>query len=314
LSFLFAVLVLSAAFVRAEETPSTNSAAVVTNRMPAVLVTSTRIASSTAETPTTVTVIDGGEMTQQQAVRVEEVLRQVPGLEVVQTGQPGSQSTVFIRGSERDQTLVLVDGIPVNSGFDNSFDFAHLSAANIERIEVLRGPQSALYGSEAIGGVINIITKRGEGKPTGSAMVEAGSHDSFHTREQFSGSFGPLSLAVGGGYYRTDNERPNSFYRRSDVSARASWQALERLNISFLSSYLNSKNGVPDSRFVNDPNDYQRDEQSLFALTLNGQPIEKWDSTLKLSYTKNRLEANGPYRVFHPIESRSFRIMLITRF
>jgi vitamin B12 transporter len=281
-----AVLAVSAA-VRAAESANTN-------RLTEVVVTSTRIPTESEKTPTAVTIIKAEDMALRQATRVEEVLREVPGLEVVQTGLPGAQTSVFMRGSKSQHTLVLVDGVPVNNGFQTAFDFAHLPVDNIERIEVLRGPQSTLYGSEAIGGVINIITKRGDGKPTGSAMVEGGSWGSFNTRGQFAGTFDKLSLSAAGSFFSTDNERANSFYRREDYTGRASYQLLERLNISLQGSYLNAKNGVPDTRFVNDPNDFQRNENTFVALTINAQPLEKWDSTLKLSYMKERLEADGP--------------------
>ncbi|MCX7886039.1 MAG: TonB-dependent receptor [Verrucomicrobiae bacterium] len=271
-----------------------------TNRLPEVVVTSTRIPTPSEKTPTALTIITAEEIALRQASRVEELLRDVPGLEVVQTGQPGAQTSVFMRGSKSQHTLVLVDGVPVNNGFQTAFDFAHLPVDNIERIEVLRGPQSTLYGSEAIGGVINIITKRGADKPTGSAMIEGGSWQSLHTRGQFAGAFDKLSLSAAASYFTTDNDRPNAFYHRQDYTARAAYQLLERLQIAVQASYLDSKNGVPDSRFTPDPNDFQRNESSFVAMTVEAQPMEKWDATLRLSYMQERMEAIGPADPYHP--------------
>ena len=96
-----------------------------------------------------------------------EVLNDVPGLNVVQTGSPGGTTSVFIRGANSNHTKVLIDGIDVSdpSSPDGSFDFSQILASDIARVEVLRGPQSGLYGSDAIGGVIDIITKTGSGPP-----------------------------------------------------------------------------------------------------------------------------------------------------
>ena len=91
------------------------------------------------------------------------VLRLVPGLSVAQSGTRGKTTSVFMRGTNSNQTLVLVDGVRANSPQDGRFDFGQIPIENVDRIEVVRGPASALYGSDAIGGVINIITRRGSG-------------------------------------------------------------------------------------------------------------------------------------------------------
>ena len=106
----------------------------------------------------------------------------MPGLDVVQTGGPGGQTSVFMRGTNSNHVKVLIDGIDVgNPSITNgAFDFGHLLTGDIERIEVLRGPQSGLYGSDAIGGVISITTKKGEGPPKVTASAEGGSFGTFN--------------------------------------------------------------------------------------------------------------------------------------
>ncbi len=128
-----------------------------------------------------VTVITAEQIEALQIRQVDDVLRLVPGVAVSRTGSVGGMSQIRIRGSEGNQTLVRIDGIEVSDPSGGSeFDFGHLLAYEIERIEVLRGPQSALYGSDAVGGVIDITTKRGSGPLSGSVRTEAGS---FDTRE-----------------------------------------------------------------------------------------------------------------------------------
>ncbi|MCB9958112.1 MAG: TonB-dependent receptor [Rhodospirillaceae bacterium] len=123
-----------------------------------------------------VTIITAEELEERGTAILSDVLREVPGLAVSRTGPVGTQTQVRIRGAEANHTVVLIDGIPANDpAIGREVYFADLLAADIERIEVLRGPQSALYGSEAIGGVINIVTRRGHGPIRAYASVEGGS-------------------------------------------------------------------------------------------------------------------------------------------
>lgn len=144
--------------------------------LPDISVTANRVPTAAEETGSALTVITGQELEQRQTRVLSDVLREVPGVAVNRTGPMGALTQVRIRGAEGNQTLVLIDGIEVNDPASGSeYDFAHLLAGDVERVEVLRGPQSALYGSDAVGGVINIVTRRGNGAPSASAAVEGGS-------------------------------------------------------------------------------------------------------------------------------------------
>ena len=127
------------------------------------------------QVPNSITVITSNQLQEQHWQTVPAALESVPGLNVVQTGGPGGQTSVFIRGTNSNQTKVLVDGIDVSdpSAATGAFDFAHLLTGDLARIEVLRGPQSGLYGSDAIGGVISIVTQKGEGPAQAYASAEA---------------------------------------------------------------------------------------------------------------------------------------------
>lgn len=120
------------------------------------------------------TVLEGSTLRARGLVRLVDALRDVPGLALVEGGSFGSVSSVFLRGGESDFVQVLVDGVQVNEP-GGAFDFSGLTLENVERIEVLRGPASALYGSDAVGGVVQVITRAGAGAPTGSLSVRGGS-------------------------------------------------------------------------------------------------------------------------------------------
>jgi vitamin B12 transporter len=174
---------------------------------PDIVVTATRTPQPIQRAGSAITVITAEEIAKTSTRSVDDLFRQVPGVSLTQAGGPGQIQTVRIRGGDVRHTLVLIDGIRVNdpSTTGREFDFATLVLADIERIEVLRGPQSALYGSDAMGGVVNIITRRGRGAPKATLAAEAGSYNTKELRGGISGgnervdySFGFSALDTSG--------------------------------------------------------------------------------------------------------------------
>ncbi len=152
-----------------------------------------------------VTVLDQATIEASQAIEVADLLAQTPGIEVARDGGEGQPTSVFIRGAESDQTLVLVDGVQLNdpSSTGGGFDFGNLLMGDITRIEILRGAQSTLWGSQAIGGVVNIITAQPSKTLEGDAVMETGSHGTFDYRLGAGGTFGNLTYRLAGSYYDT---------------------------------------------------------------------------------------------------------------
>src|SRR5438874_7633460 len=147
-----------------------------------IVVTATRIPTPEAELASSVTVVTADEIAAQQQRTFADVLRNIPGLNVVQQGGPGSVTSVFMRGTSSNHTKVLVDGIDVGdpSNANAAFDFGQLLTADIERVEVLRGPQSGLYGSDAIGGGNHGPTRTGSGAPEAAAPGRGGRLHRLH--------------------------------------------------------------------------------------------------------------------------------------
>src|SRR5207244_8454889 len=131
-----------------------------------IVVSATRFDIPLDQSPASVSVISSEDIEQKQIQRVSDALREVPGLSVVQTGTAGQLTSVFTRGLRSEHTQVLLDGVTINQGLQGAFNFADLVMDDIDRIEVVRGPQSTLYGPRALAGVIQIFTKQGEGTPT----------------------------------------------------------------------------------------------------------------------------------------------------
>ncbi|MGL4727128.1 MAG: TonB-dependent receptor plug domain-containing protein [Bosea sp. (in: a-proteobacteria)] len=171
-----------------------------------VTVTADRVPTSIQRTGSAITVLPGAEIAKASQGSLTDALRQVPGLDIAETGGPGSTATIRLRGANSGQTLVLVDGVRVNdsSGPSGEFDTSIIAPGLIDRIEVLRGPQSALYGSDAIGGVVNIITKKGRGAPSFSLRTEAGSYRTISTIATAAGTIGDWNYALSGSAMRSE--------------------------------------------------------------------------------------------------------------
>src|SRR5437588_2876110 len=144
-----------------------------------VIVSATRTEIPLDQSPSSVSVIDSQDIDRKQIERVGDALREVPGLNVVQTGSPGQLTSVFMRGLPSQDMQVLLDGIPINQGLAVQFDFANLTTDNIDRIEVASGPQSTVYGPRALAGVVQVFTKQGSGPPGFTVTSEGGTYGTF---------------------------------------------------------------------------------------------------------------------------------------
>jgi len=167
------------------------------------VITPTRTEQPLKNIGSSVSVITRKDIENSKAPLLLDVLRLVPGLEVTRTQGIGGTTSLFIRGATAAQTLVFVDGVQMNSPTSGAFNFANLTTDNIERVEILRGPQSTLYGSEAIGGVVNIITKKGAGDNKVILGTEYGMHDTYRETVNVSGGKERFDYSVGGSYLKT---------------------------------------------------------------------------------------------------------------
>ncbi len=143
-----------------------------------MVVTASRTAETADEALTSVTIVTRNDIERLQAYSVQDLLRGVPGISIANNGGSGKNTSLFLRGTEADHVLVLIDGVKVGSATSGTTAFQHIPVDQVERIEIVRGPRSSLYGSEAIGGVIQIFTRKGGGAPKSSFSIGAGSYNS----------------------------------------------------------------------------------------------------------------------------------------
>ena len=220
-----------------------------------VVVTATRIPTPASEVASSMTVIDADEIAAKQSQTLPDLLKDVPGLNVVRTGGPGGRSSVFIRGTNSNHTKVLVDGIDVSdpSSADGAFDFSRFLTQDIQTVEILRGPQSGLYGSDAIGGVINIITKSGSGPAKLTATAEGGSFDTFNEGAGVSGSTGPFHYSASVEHFHSGatpvtplellapgERRNDDYYDNLTGSTKLGLDVTEHFDVGFVAHYNDS--------------------------------------------------------------------------
>ncbi|OED41764.1 hypothetical protein ACH42_13095 [Endozoicomonas sp. (ex Bugula neritina AB1)] len=192
-----------------------------------VVVTASRTAQSTDETLAPVSVITRDDIEKKQATSLSELLKSVPGLNVSTKGGAGSDTSVFIRGASSSQTLVLLDGQRINSATLGTTGFQYLNPDQIERIEIVRGPRSSLYGADAIGGVVQIFTRKGKGEPFFTVKAGTGSRNTNELGLNFAGESEGTQFSLGvnlfetGGYDATnDNYSNNEGYNKDDDAFR----------------------------------------------------------------------------------------------
>jgi vitamin B12 transporter len=168
-------------------------------QMDPVVVSASKLPTVLSQTGSSVTLITAKDLEAEKDTTVVEALRNVPGLDVVETGGPGQLAQVYIHGAGSEQTLVMVNGVEINGPIspNRAADLSRLSVDNVAQIEIIRGPQSALFGSGAMGGVINIITKKGTKNWEGAASVYAGKYNTQGTVVSAAGTEGDLDLSLG---------------------------------------------------------------------------------------------------------------------
>src|SRR5689334_5926559 len=191
-----AIAALSARSVAAQQIPDTA-------RIAPVVVTATSTPLTLDRVPASVTVLDGAALRAEGMTHLGDALRLVPGMAVVQSGSYGAPTSLFTRGAQGNYTKVLVDGVPLNDP-GGALDLGLVTLDDVERIEIVRGPASVLYGSDAVAGVVQIFTRHGSSRASGSIDARGGTYASYDVDAGAAIPLGAAHLAVGAGHHRSD--------------------------------------------------------------------------------------------------------------
>jgi vitamin B12 transporter len=274
-----------------------------------IIVTASRLETDQRSVASSVTTVTADDIAAGQYRTVIDALAAVPGVEVVQSGGPGGNAVAFIRGANSEHTLVLLDGIELNNPAspNRAFNVANLTLENIERIEVVRGPQSSLYGSDAIGGVINIISKVPQAGARMNITSEAGGYGSF--TQLGAASYADKQVEFSSGVTRQDigsisaaNSRDGNLehdpYENTSLSGRAKWRPTELFDTAVTTRYDRSRANLDNSGGVggDDPNRRIRNEE-LFLRGESTAHLLKGVFTprVSLAYSRHQLgDRNDP--------------------
>ncbi len=248
-------LVLAALAATLTSKTRAQTAQVPANTGDEIVVTAGRFEQHREEVGQSITVLDAETIRIRQTAVVSDLLRTTPGITVVRNGPIGATTSVSIRGAEPDQTLVLIDGVRLGdpSSPGGGFDFGSLLAGNIARVEVLRGPNSVIWGSQAIGGTIDIQTIEPTDRLTVNARAESGYRGTGQFVANVSDTLGPVHVSVGGGYFRTEGisafdealgGRERDGYEQSALNGRIRVDLTDNLNLDLRAYYDHGKVGI----------------------------------------------------------------------
>lgn len=278
-----------------------------------VVVTASRIEEPAEAAASSITVITRKEMDERQIRTVYDALQGIAGVDLARNGGPGTLSQVFLRGAKSEHTLVQVDGVEVNDPVSagRSFNFANLSTSNVERIEVLRGPQSTLYGSDSMGGVINVITRKGKGPVSGDASVEAGSFNTFRERLGLSGETGKAHYALGvdrldsGGISAAGEKYGNTEKdgaRNTSYSGRAGYRLSDRADVEVILRGHEARTEIDAKAGAGGDDPNRVTTSRMFSALVRGSlaATDRWNQVLTVGRVESRSTDHDDFDAMHP--------------
>jgi outer membrane cobalamin receptor len=254
-----------------------------------IVVSATKTEARTDETPANAYVISANELARAQRVNLFDALRLSPGVTAAQVGRRGGVTSLFVRGGEPDYTKVLIDGAPVNDA-GGSYDFADLTADNAARVELIRGSQSAVYGSDAMTGVLQFFTHRGS---TSAPELEfAGEGGSFAFNRQFarvSGANGGFDYSAGFTHLRSDGRDRNDDYQNRIASTNLGYVFNARTQMRLTARSENSGLGAPGATaaFFPDPDERAKRRRVMTGARLDDQTTRRWRQSLSFAYSES---------------------------
>jgi vitamin B12 transporter len=261
-----------------------------------IVVSATGTATPDTQVGSSVSVIDEKQIRTLNKLDVLENLRLIPGAQIVQTGQRGGTTSLYIRGGDPDFNKILVDGIPVND-IGGVFDFAQLSNSGVGNLEVLRGSNSVLYGSDALSGVVNVTSERGETQvPELTYSADGGNFGTLRQGVSLSGAFHSFDYFSEFSRFDTQGNLPNDYFHNATVSLNVGYQLNSKTSVRatyrHIATGLGSPNaigyyGIPDLAWQTNRNTYS-------GATVENQTTSKWHNSLQFAFAQYGLVYDDP--------------------
>lgn len=267
-----------------------------------VVVTASALPEDADEAPASVTIISREQIERRNAIDLEEVLRGVPGLFLSRSGSAGRQTSLFTRGVNSAQTLVLWNGIEINNPYFSGYDWGQFSTAGVEKVEVVRGPFSSLYGADAIGGVINVLT--GAAAPGVSADLQVGEYGLLNGRGEATGRWERLSIDLAVESREDDGFHPNDDFSQVSVVTSLRWSPRENVALGAAARFNDYELGIPFDQAAPSLDRRQDGGELQIAVPVSVTTTRAvWD--LALSRTEHRIDFSDPFGTFGPIASET---------
>jgi vitamin B12 transporter len=267
-----------------------------TKKVDPIVVTATTVETPAEQLGVALTVVTGEDLKTYQYSTLDDAFRNIPGVNVVQQGSYGKLSTLSIRGANSSQVLILVDGVRVSSPTVGQTDLSDISPDLIERIEVIRGPQSTLYGADAIGGVVNIITKKGAGPFSATVENMGGNYDTLRNKISLGGASKIFNYSLSGSHLESNGQFQNDNSNVDAVSGRIGVSLPFDSSLAFVYRYNKTDTGVPVKGVfpppqpvdpIINPNAKQQTETTVMSLEGKTRPVEWWESRARISRFTN---------------------------
>ncbi len=256
-----------------------------------IVVTPSRIEESSGDVGRVVDVVTSGEIQRSGAQDLAEALTNLTSVEMSNYGGPGANTNIRMRGSTAAQVLVMVDGRPINSPRDGQVDLSTIPLENISRVEVMHGPGSSLYGSQAMGGVVNIITKSPPKKGQKTEVYSSfGTARTYIERLSQGARISNFGYLISGEYQSSQGFRPNSSLNASDCNLKLVYELNSQNTASLNSGFYKSKLGTPGSINYPDPDDKQNTLKRFFDFNWNFKPDEQTGVSVKAYQNYDRIE------------------------
>ena len=287
-------------------------------RMSEIVVSATRTRTPSIEVGSSVSVIDSLDIARANGTGILGLLREEYGLSLSRSGGPGQLTQVYMRGADPGNVLVEIDGVRMNMPDDpgNSYDLSALSLDNLKRIEILRGPQGTPYGSDAMAGVINVITNKGSGKPDYFLNLEGGSLNTYKALLGSSGSYGRLNYSItlskthSNGISAADQSFGNTErdgYQDYNASSHLGWKLSDNASLSLYATFDGGKMGLDQhgGQFGDDPTYVYNHQQGAYRAEADIASLPGWQQELSISFMRNLRTYSYDSTLYNPASSAS---------